>query len=295
MALASGILKKGTLYYADPHHIVVRKGWNPRFDFGDITELEKSIKTGGFSPNKPILVRRNEEGMFEIIDGERRFKAVKNLMKKGALFEEGIPIIITDRATTDAEAMIDMFTANNGKPFLPLEEAHAFARMKDMGFIISQIAAQTGRSDTHIIETLALLTADPSVKEAVQDKKLSGTLAKQIATKVRGDNEKQKELVEKATSSPKGKKEVAEEVGKLRRRALNSKQATIPTALTPAQIKELQVKMQELSKFAIEEIGSDIDSLREKIKSDNDLSAAYFLGAHTAVSAVLDSWVKVPL
>lgn len=211
----AGIVHRGNSYRIDPRAIDRRPGWNPRFDFGDIPQLAESIKAQGVL--MPLRVVRKGD-RFELIDGDRRLTAIEKLMKDGAKFPEGVPAIIETAGQSDADLTIRMILANEGKPFLPLEEAAAYKRLRDSGMTIKQLCEKVGRVSRHVTQMLALVEADDSVKDAVKDGKIGKQVAKDIATKAKGDKGKQKELTEKAIDAKKDK---------VKRRALNQEVAAI--------------------------------------------------------------------
>ncbi|MCX8502353.1 MAG: ParB N-terminal domain-containing protein, partial [Alphaproteobacteria bacterium] len=177
---APGVLKRTSAYFIDPHAVVRKPGFNPRFDFGEIDALATSIRANGVL--NAIRVKRMDptpEGyLFELIDGDRRLTAIESILEKDAdAFKEGVPAIIVDRAQDDITSLIQMFEANSGKMFVPLEEAFAYKRMRDAGMTLAQIESAVGRKVPHIADMLTLLNADDSVKEAVTD----GTIGKQMA------------------------------------------------------------------------------------------------------------------
>ena len=74
----AGVLKRSNAYFIDPTRVVRRDGWNPRFDFGEIEEMAKSILANGLL--NAIRVKRisgNPAADFELIDGDRRMTAIE--------------------------------------------------------------------------------------------------------------------------------------------------------------------------------------------------------------------------
>lgn len=236
-----GLIKRSEFLCVDPTIIVVAPDFNPRFDQGDLAEIENSIKTRGFFKNKPLVVQRMDDGKLMLRGrGGRRFTAVQNLLKKGHVFEDGIPVVIEGKDVTDTEALILDLIDNNQKPLLPLEEAAAYKRLLDGGTKLKDIAKLVHRSEGHVKWTMGLLDADESVQDAVKDKKISAVMGKSIAQKAKGDKAKQKELVEKATKGGKaGKKLVKEEVTAIKRRPTNKKtqEVIVPKLLTESQLR----------------------------------------------------------
>jgi ParB/RepB/Spo0J family partition protein len=250
---APGIVKRSSAYFLDPKAITRREGWNPRFDFGEIEELAKSLKVNGMLV--PIRVKRltKPEGgkLFELVDGDRRLSAVELLLKKDSdAFPEGIPAIIIDKAQDDLKSLIQMFEANTGKPFLPMEEAAAFKRMRDEGMTIADICKAVGRKQMHVQAMLALLDADPEVQEAVQKGEIGKTEAKDIAVHAKGDKAKQKEIVAAAKDAKKDPK------NKAKKRIVLKKIDEARQAKAAKQGRTLKVK--HLSDEQLAEIGAKL-------------------------------------
>lgn len=293
---ATGIVKRTNAYFIDPTMIVRREDWNPRFDFGDIKELAQSIRSNGVL--NPIRVKR-VAGNFELIDGDRRFTAIEHLLKEGYEFTDGVPAIILDKAIEDVEALIQMFEANTGKPFLPLEEAAAYKRMKDAGMTIKQICERVGRAHVHVSKTLTLLTADESVQQAVADGTVTSTLAKEIATKAKGNKAKQKELLAKAKTGKAGKRLVKEEVEQIKKRAVKKGQQTVePVKLKP--LTESQLATRESVLINLVSKGLKTCGVKEEAAlayfADNDeRSLAFHFGVLIGIRAAQGKDPKITL
>lgn len=286
----NGVIKRTNAYFIDPKAITRREGFNPRFDFGDIQALATSIQANGLL--NAIRVKRisdHPEGkLFELIDGDRRLTAIELLLKSGHDFAEGVPAILVDKAIEDVEALIQMFEANSGKAFLPLEEAAAYQRMRDAGLTIKQICSRVGRAHVHVTSTLALLNTDASVQEALEKKQITGTLAKQIAVKAKGDKVKQQEMVAKAKSGKAGKKAVKEEAERIQRRPSKSgktgqqtlvEKAPAPQKLASAkQLREFEEKA--LAGFAklSKGLGLHEANIRPFVQESDERVVSYYFG-----------------
>jgi ParB/RepB/Spo0J family partition protein len=287
----AGVLKRGNSYSIDPTKIVRREGFNPRFDFGEIDELAQSIKANGLLNAIRVkrLVKPDEAGnLFELIDGDRRLTAIEKLIKKGHDFPEGIPAIIVDKAQDDVTSLIQMFEANSGKTFLPLEEAAAYKRMQDAGMTIAAICKAVGRKQVHVTEILNILKADDSLKDAAADGSIGKTMVKQIAKVAKGDKAKQKELVAqaKAAGTDKTKRRaLLKEVDKTRVATAAKKGKVLKIrALSDHELSEIGAAMaQELIKaLGAADLAADAD-LRTWVGKDKELVAAYTFGALEAL------------
>lgn len=296
-----GVVKRTNAYFIDPTKVTRREGWNPRFDFGEIEALAISIKANGIL--NPIRVKRidahvkddgrgptgAQEFVFELIDGDRRLTAIEQILKKDpAAFPGGIPAIIVDKAQDDITSLIQMFEANSGKAFLPMEEAVAYQKMRDAGMTIKGICEAVGRKQVHVVEILNLIKADESVQEAAKEGSIGKTMAKKIATVAKGDKVVQKALVEKAKAAGKDKskrRELVKEVEKAHRATAAKKGKTLKIrALSDAELSDIGSKMaQHLAQILEEQdISVEVD-LVAMIKKDPKLVMAYTTGALDAL------------
>lgn len=141
--------------------------YQPRktFDEKSLQELANSIAHSGVF--QPIIVRRSKVKGYEIIAGERRFRASKLAQK------EMIPAIIRD---FNEELMMQVAVLENlqREDLNPLEEAEAYHMlMKNLDLTQAEVAARLGKSRPYIANYLRLLTLPDLVKELVQDDRLS--------------------------------------------------------------------------------------------------------------------------
>ncbi len=301
---APGIVKRSNSYHADPRTIVRRKGWNPRFDFGDIEALKASVlENGVLNPLRVKRISGDGPAFFELIDGDRRLTAIEQLIKeKKHFFSDGVPVIIVDRAQNEITDLIQMFVANDGKPFLPLEECAAYMRMKEANMTIKQICDAVGRKQVHVIAILALASADESLKQAVQDGTINKTLAKDIAVNARGDKAKQAELTKEAVAAGKDKAKrrvIVRKVDEARQTKAVKKGKRVP-------------KMRALSDLELSELGASVaarmpkllldakammheKNLEKWISQDDKLALACAFGQLQALKAAAGIKVKLEL
>jgi len=129
-----------------------------RMDEGALYELAESIKAQGIM--QPILVRRLEEGAnsgkYEIIAGERRFRAAK------LAGLDSVPVLVRD-VPDEAAAAMSLIENIQREDLNPLEEAHGLQRLvKEFGLTHEQAAQAVGRSRSAASNLLRLLNlADP--------------------------------------------------------------------------------------------------------------------------------------
>lgn len=141
--------------------------YQPRktFDEASLQELANSIQQSGVF--QPIIVRKSAVKGYEIIAGERRFRASKLAEK------ETIPAIVRE---FDEEAMMQIAVLENlqREDLNPLEEAEAYDMlMKNLKLTQVEVAERLGKSRPYIANYLRLLTLPSLVKEMVQKETLS--------------------------------------------------------------------------------------------------------------------------
>lgn len=134
------------------------------FDESALEELTESIKEHGIL--QPIILRRKGK-LFEIVVGERRFRA----SKAAGLTE--IPSVI--RSFTDQQMMEIAILENLQREDLtPIEEANAYQNlMENLNFTQEQLAFRLGKSRPHIANHIRLLSLPEVVKEQISLNKLS--------------------------------------------------------------------------------------------------------------------------
>ena len=129
------------------------------FDEAALHELMVSIKEIGIL--QPPVVREVSGGRYELIMGERRYRAAK------AVGLKTIPVII--RQTPDNELLREALIENIHRSQLnPLEEGAAYAQLlSDFNCTHEELATKLGRSRPHLSNTMRLLSLPPTVQNRV--------------------------------------------------------------------------------------------------------------------------------
>ena len=195
--------------------LVDPKSDQPRknFDKASLEELASSIKENGLL--QPILVREYGEGRYQIIAGERRFRA----SKMAGLTE--IPSIILDKDDRDV-AEIALIENIQREDLNPIEEAMAYkALASDYGLTQEELSERVGKSRSTIANALRLLDLPSEVLTLVASGELSAGHARTLL------GLKHKEdilpLAEKILVFDLSVRSVEEEVKKLNRQKRNLK------------------------------------------------------------------------
>ena len=145
---------------------VVPNTLQPRtsFDEDSLEELVASISQVGVL--QPILVRQLDSQKFEIIAGERRWRAAK---RAGLV---SIPVLVRDAGEQRAleEALVENLQRDD---LNPVEEALAFDRLSEFGLTQQELAKRVGRSRPAVANSLRLLQLSPSVQNLLINRELS--------------------------------------------------------------------------------------------------------------------------
>lgn len=148
--------------------------YQPRLNFKEskLRELVESIREKGIV--QPVAVRKNDDGSYELIAGERRLRAVN------ILNQTKIPVIVKD--VNDREMLELSIVENIQRDDLnPVEEAQAYENLiKDFGFTQEQVAKSVGKSRATVANMLRLLGLPKEIKEGLFKEKLSFGHAKAI-------------------------------------------------------------------------------------------------------------------
>jgi ParB family chromosome partitioning protein len=157
----------------------IRAGvYQPRqnFEETELQDLADSIKEHGVI--QPIILRKTDEDFYEIIAGERRFRASKiaNLTE--------IPAIV--RKFSDNDALEIAIIENVQRSDLsPTEEARGYQRlMKEFSYTQEIVAKKVGKSRAHIANLLRLLTLPEKVREYLDSKQISMGHARAIINSI---------------------------------------------------------------------------------------------------------------
>ena len=142
------------------------------FDKEALQELSDSIKENGLL--QPILVREYGEGRYQIIAGERRFRA----SKLAGLTE--IPAIILDRDNKSV-AQIALIENIQREDLNPIEEAMAFKSLKEeYDMTQEELSERLGKSRSAIANSIRLLDLPEAILSMVASKELSAGHARTL-------------------------------------------------------------------------------------------------------------------
>lgn len=177
-ALLPSVAVNQPIEASDVQHIritdIVPNRYQPRHHFapGELAELAASIRESGIL--QPIMVRRKGDGIFELIAGERRWRASK---------EAGLETIqAVVRNCSDQESLLIALVENIQRADLnPMETARAYSRMiNEFGLTQDAIAQKVGRDRSSVANAVRLTQLHPEAQKLVENGTLSAGHAKVI-------------------------------------------------------------------------------------------------------------------
>ena len=218
---------------------IVPNRYQPRhvFDSSKITELAESIDEHGLL--QPIVVRPIEENMYEIIAGERRFRALQSLHKSQA------DVII--RHMNDEETAVVALIENIQRENLSaVEEAEAYKKLLEIGGTTqNELAKSLGKSQSFIANKLRLLKLAPKVISRLREGKITERHARAVLSLKEDDQEK---LIEQVISQK-----------------LNVKQteARVKQKIGPEKVKAQSFQFSKDLTQARDEVGKSIQAIEQ--------------------------------
>ena len=152
---------------------IQKNPYQPRkeFDREKLHELAQSIKENGII--QPIIVRQSPVIGYEILAGERRYRAS---LLAGLT---SIPAVV--KQLSDQEMMVQSIIENLQRENLnPIEEARAYESLVEKGFTHAEIADKMGKSRPYISNSIRLLSLPEPILSEVESGKLSQAHARSL-------------------------------------------------------------------------------------------------------------------
>ena len=152
---------------------IQKNPYQPRkeFDGEKLDELAQSIKENGVI--QPIIVRQSPVIGYEILAGERRYRAS---LLAGLT---SIPAVV--KQLSDQEMMVQSIIENLQRENLnPIEEARAYESLVEKGFTHAEIADKMGKSRPYISNSIRLLSLPEPMLSEVENGKLSQAHARSL-------------------------------------------------------------------------------------------------------------------
>lgn len=275
-----------------PIEDIIPNRFQPRLSFDDasLADLASSIKQHGII--QPLVLRRKND-KYEIIAGERRFKAAK---MAGLV---SVPAVISN-LDDNASAEVAIVENIQRKDLTAIEEARSYQALLDKGYMTQdELARKMGLSQSAISNKLRLLTLDEAVQEAVLAEKISERHARTLL-KV-PSHDKQRELLNKVINERLTVKQLEDEIKNIDTTSENGveppKNNEIENNKSPETITQTQNPVESLNTTSnqnidtlpsIEDIFTDVSESKE-INKDSNLE-----DVNTSPSITPDSFFSNP-
>ena len=175
--------------HLDIEAIYVEGGIRQTIDKEPLDELVASIRQHGIL--QPLVVESGQEGRYKLHIGSRRLAAAR------VIGIEKVPAVVLDDQLEAEKSIAIMLVENLHREDLdPIDEAEAYATLKDMGSKVSAIARLVGKERTYVSHSLRLLRLHPKVREAVRRRTIPRDQALSL---LRLEPEQQLSLAEEVT------------------------------------------------------------------------------------------------
>jgi ParB family chromosome partitioning protein len=143
------------------------------FDKAALDELKKSILENGLI--QPVTVRRAENGYFELISGERRLRAFKEIGYRE------IPAYIIKVETKEAMLALSLIENIQREKLNPIEVAHAYKRlMTECNLSQEEIAEKVGKDRSTITNSIRLLKLPKEIQKSLAKEEITAGHARAL-------------------------------------------------------------------------------------------------------------------
>ncbi|MCR8851091.1 nucleoid occlusion protein [Rossellomorea sp. SC111] len=173
---------------------IIPNRFQPRTVFNDekIEELSRTIHTHGII--QPIVVRQYDDEQFEIIAGERRYRAVQKLGW------ETVPAIVKNLNDTET-ASVALIENLQREELSPIEEAIAYGKLLELHDLTQEALAQRlGKGQSTVANKLRLLKLPEEIQSALLDKQITERHARALIPLKNSEKQIQllQEIIEKS-------------------------------------------------------------------------------------------------
>lgn len=185
---------------------IVPNRYQPRREFSDdsIKELAETLDKDGLL--QPIVVREDGEDHYEIIAGERRYRAAKSLNW------ETIPAIVNNM-NDDQAASLALIENLQREDLNPIDEAKAYTNLMKLNDLTqTALAKDMGKSQSYVANKLRLLKLDDDVQKALIEGKITARHGRALLNLSDDDQERVLKEIEDKGLNVKQTEEIAKEV-----------------------------------------------------------------------------------
>lgn len=185
---------------------IVPNRYQPRREFSDdsIKELAETLDKDGLL--QPIVVREDGEDQYEIIAGERRYRAAKSLNW------ETIPAIVNNM-NDDQAASLALIENLQREDLNPIDEAKAYTNLMKLNDLTqTALANDMGKSQSYVANKLRLLKLDDDAQKALIEGKITARHGRALLNLSNDDQERVLKEIEDKGLNVKQTEEIAKDV-----------------------------------------------------------------------------------
>lgn len=185
---------------------IVPNRYQPRREFSDdsIKELAETLDKDGLL--QPIVVREDGEDQYEIIAGERRYRAAKSLNW------ETIPAIVNNM-NDDQAASLALIENLQREDLNPIDEAKAYTNLMKLNDLTqTALAKDMGKSQSYVANKLRLLKLDDDVQKALVEGKITARHGRALLNLSDDDQERVLKEIEEKGLNVNQTEEIAKDV-----------------------------------------------------------------------------------
>lgn len=185
---------------------IVPNRYQPRREFSDdsIKELAETLDKDGLL--QPIVVREDGKDHYEIIAGERRYRAAKSLNW------ETIPAIVNNM-NDDQAASLALIENLQREDLNPIDEAKAYTNLMKLNDLTqTALAKDMGKSQSYVANKLRLLKLDDDVQKALIEGKITARHGRALLNLSDDDQERVLKEIEERGLNVKQTEEIAKDV-----------------------------------------------------------------------------------
>lgn len=185
---------------------IVPNRYQPRREFSDdsIKELAETLDKDGLL--QPIVVREDGKDHYEIIAGERRYRAAKSLNW------ETIPAIVNNM-NDDQAASLALIENLQREDLNPIDEAKAYTNLMKLNDLTqTALAKDMGKSQSYVANKLRLLKLDDDVQKALVEGKITARHGRALLNLSDDDQERVLKEIEEKGLNVKQTEEIAKDV-----------------------------------------------------------------------------------
>ena len=185
---------------------IVPNRYQPRREFSDdsIKELAETLDKDGLL--QPIVVREDGKDHYEIIAGERRYRAAKSLNW------ETIPAIVNNM-NDDQAASLALIENLQREDLNPIDEAKAYTNLMKLNDLTqTALAKDMGKSQSYVANKLRLLKLDDDVQKALMEGKITARHGRALLNLSDDDQERVLKEIEDKGLNVKQTEEIAKDV-----------------------------------------------------------------------------------